>query len=103
MGGSKAPSFSLLKLISEVTNEYNIQTVNEDDAAQLARMFIQKIKDLDEARRGIHSDSVEVDPRGRITLPKQYRTLMSMHPGIMVEVFPYPQKDPKGLMLKVKK
>ena len=103
MGGSKAPSFSLLKLISEVTNEYNIKTVNEDDAAQLARMFIQKVKDLDEARRGVHSDSVEVDPRGRITIPGQFRTLMSMNPGTLLDVFPYPQVNPQGLMLKVKK
>jgi len=103
MGGTKAPSFSLLKLISEVTNEYNIKTVNEDDAAQLARMFIQKVKDLDATRRGLQSEKAEVDPRGRITIPGQFRTLLSMNPGTLLEVFPYPQQDPKGLMLKVKK
>ena len=103
MGGDKGPSFSLLKLISEITKDNDIKTVNMDDAPQLMRTMVQKIKDLDATRRGLQNEKAEVDPRGRITIPGQFRTLMGMDPGTMLDVFPYPQPDPKGLMLKVKK
>ena len=103
MGSSKQPSFSLLKLIQEVTNQHDIKTVNEKDAPQLQRLFTQKIKDLDAARRGLHSEKADIDPRGRVTIPKQYRTSLGMNPGTRVEVFPYPTGAPKGLMIKVEK
>ena len=88
MGSSKQPSFSLLKLIQEVTNQHDIKTVNEKDAPQLQRFITQKIKDLDAARRGLHSEKTDIDNRGRVTIPKQYRTQLGMTPGTRVETFP---------------
>ncbi len=93
-------SFSMLKLISEITQAHDIKNVSDKDAGELMRHLTQRIKELDTARRGFMGDKIIVDPRGRVTLPAHFRTLLDMGPDTRLEVFPYPSHAPKGLMLK---
>lgn len=95
---------SKVDIISEafkkILEEMGTEQVTVKDVPHFKKLFETEIKRLERARQGLQHEWVQVDGRGRFTIPQQFRTTLNISPQDILDAQLYPPKNPKGLYIQ---
>lgn len=88
-------------VLEEVVKTLGVTQVDpKKDAFLFLNVLKAAVREVNEAR-DLPRDLAQLDEKGRIVIPKKFRTILGLSKGLIIEVFLYPSPDdPKGLLLR---
>ena len=91
---------SLEQEIALIIEDENLTQIHPNEAPALKEEFTKLLRKINKARKALSMDWAEVDSRGRVTIPQDYRLLLGIESGNELEVHINDLKNPRHLILR---
>ena len=83
-----------------IIEEENLTYINPSEVSYLKKEFTKLLIRINKARKALSMDWAEVDSRGRVTIPQDYRVLLGIESGNELEVHLNDKNNPRHLILR---
>ncbi|KKN01474.1 hypothetical protein LCGC14_1127450 [marine sediment metagenome] len=91
------PSFT--QWLQTRLEDISASKVTIEDAQHFYDAITKEIKALDMARKGLTSEFVTVDDRGRFVIPRNFRTILNITKDTQLSCHLNNPKNPRGLII----